>query len=440
MATLLAYPQPAGPAASTQFPDFNTTYGRSYATSPISQAFPRYDSPKAAFADPLPENAVAPGAIFAAQAAGGFGGSRKSTPHSSLAGLKRRSSSRARTDAATSSMADSARSPESQGPTAKERLKSNLKKVKQQKVDTSNTLDLSMTAEENEKRTGIQIYSQDRAIRSVADVHFKPLSRRRHNTFGHQAEYGSYQPSKPFTIAPQPPRSETSRSAYHSHANSTVNSEYSVDPFEGSRRPSVMDSGRPSLRLNTTSEATSVPSVTRPRRGTNQSSVSAGTPGSRSRKSLDKAMRALGRRDSTATADDMMDPVARVASIQAARQAFDARQEEKDAKYEAMAAKDRERQERKAQRKSEGRSRAGSHVPATASTQHLSEKVGEPVEGPEYAALPVPPLHSRPMMGARKLSERPPMSRKRNVKNRYAWFLSWLKTKFLNLARRRRKD
>lgn len=416
---------------ATRFPDFNAAPIASSTTSPLGHAFPRYASRGIVpGGSELYDYQPSFGAIAAAKAVDSYASSTATTNRAG----KRKSWNRTKTPPPPASSVDTTKSQASRATLAKDRFKSNLKKVAQQKEDQSTTLDLSKTAEENERRTGISIYSQGRAAKSATDVHFTPLSRRRNHTFhtfgyGTGADYGSFKPSVTFVPLDPSSRPGTPQTTRPSYAASTVNSVYSADS-----RPSMSASKRPSLHINTSTDATSIPSVTtRARRNTNQSSASANTPSSRPRKSLEKAMSIMTRRDSNAT-DEMMDPAARVASIQAARQAFDERQEKKDAKYEKRAARDRERQDKFSVGKSSGehRARGSSNAPKNSSTLHISEKVDD-LQGSAYDELPAALPSSWPTIGLRQTPERITFSRKRHVKNRYAGFLSWLKTKFLNL-------
>lgn len=438
-ASVLPYPQVVGSGIlpqqyASRFPDFSPASTATSTTSPFGHAFPRYE-PRGH------DYQCSFGAIAAAQAANSHA---TSTSRTTKAG-KRRSWNRTKTPPPPASSVDSVKSPAARATAAKDKFKSNLKKVAQQKEDQSTTLDLSKTAEENEKRTGIPIYSQERAAKSVTDVQFTPLSRLRNHTFhtfgyGAGADHGSFKPSAPFVLLDPGSRPGTPQTAHRSYANSTVNSEISIDRYESSSRPSASGSKRPSLHINTSTDTTSIPSLTiRGRRNTNQSSASANTPSSRPRKSLEKAISIMTRRDSNAT-DEMLDPAARVASIQAARQAFEERQGKKEAKYEKRAARDRERQEKRGGRQSSGehRARGSSDAPKNSSTLHISGKVDD-LQGTAYDELPAALPNSRPNVGSRVTRERITLSRKRHVKNRYAGFLSWLKTKFLNLGRRRRK-
>lgn len=335
------------------------------------------------------------------------------------------------------------KTPWSRTGSAKDRFKSNLKRIAQQKEGDTTTLDLSITAEENEKRSGMGIYNRQPASRSATDVRFTPTgSRPRNNTFANPADLTSFKPSVPFLAGigseSHPPSPRNAHLSYTSSA--AEDSVYSGgDAYSGTFRPSLHDSRRPSLRLHTDSELGSISSH-RARRNTNQSvgpdSVSS-PPTSKSRKSFDKAFSILSRKDSNATVD-ILDESTRAASIRAARLAFDQRQEMKDAKYEKRAAKDRERKEKKERSRSFGQDRRPSQLQQETRSTIIEEKTGASVQGKEYSELPVPSLSGRQSAALRKASERTKISRTRRLKTKYAWFLSWLRTKLLNVARRQR--
>lgn len=439
-ASVLTYP--AIPQPYAHFGEYhNGAVTVSPSSSPVAQNFPYYASQPPSLGGAgggayIPH--VSSGAIAAAQAAGGTIKPSQLGSRKSRNSPKRRSFGRAATTS-TDAALDTIRSTTSRT-TAKEKLKTNIKKAAHQRDDPPTTLDLSLTAEENERRTGIPLMISSRA-RAATDVPFVSVSRKRNNTTGGGAPDVSFKPTSPLVLPTHPgSRPATSHSTHHSHANSLANSEYSTDWLDGYRKTSAPVSERPSLRVNT-SEADSIRLNARRRRNTNQSSASATTPPSIPKKSFDRALSIITRQDSNAT-DDMMDPATRTASIRAARQAFEEREEKKDAKYQKRAAKDRERQEQKEKRKQNSvRSRAESNAPKTSSNLHLTEKVDDtphPVQGKAYDDLPIPHPSARPRMGGSMLPDIPKFSRKRHMKNRYASFLSWLKTKFLNLGRRRR--
>lgn len=431
-ALVLPYQQPttvpmyAQPYA-TNFPTLDTSDHYPSQGSPLSFRFPRYNTSKSTLTPDPYEDVASAGAIAAAKAAGDTSGP---TPRSMKLGNKRRSLGSANPITGPASE-KSARSDLPRATAAKDKIKSNLKKVAPQKPDPATTLDLSLTAEENERRTGIPIYSRDSGARSLTDVHFVPMGRRRNNTYGASTEYSSFKPSAPFTNSIRP----TSRphSPYVTLPTTYTNSSLN-DDLESSGHLSAVSSQRPSLRIKTSTDIGSLASMNRPRRGTNQSSASVMTSTSKPRKSMEKAFSIVTRRGSSATVE-AMDPATRVASIQAARQAFAERQEAKDAKYEKRAAKDREKQEKREMRKSESRNRSNSNAVKKSDTVPLSEKPQGAVETMAYNDLPIPPPSSRPTMGTRMMSEKQKFSRKRKVKNRYARFLSWLKTRLLNLGR-----
>ena len=158
--------------------------------------------------------------------------------------------------------------------------------------------------------------------------------------------------------------------------------------------------------------------------------------------------------------DEPIDPVARAATIQAARQAFDDRQEAKTRKFEEKEQRKAEQQQRK-QSKAEERRRRESYANArqqhdasvnntpelgTGSTSTFSpfpEMAEKPdfVSSGDYANIRPSTSHSAQSM-SRDLEEQadsrmqvPPVSRKRAGISQYFRFLSWLKTKILNLGR-----
>jgi len=178
----------------------------------------------------------------------------------------------------------------------------------------------------------------------------------------------------------------------------------------------------------------------------------------KSRTSFDRAFTFVSRGK-----DEPIDPVARAATIQAARQAFDDRQEAKARKFEEKEQRKAEQQQRK-QSKAEERRRRESYAQARQQQQdasvHNTPELGtgststfspfpdmverekpDFVTSGDYANIRPSTSHSAQSL-SRDLEEQadsrmqvPPVSRKRAGISQYFRFLSWLKTKILNLGR-----
>lgn len=320
----------------------------------------------------------------------------------------------------------------------KDRFKSNLKRIAQHKEDDVPSLDLSKTTEENERISGIDIHLQPRATRSVADRSVADMDSRRWND--PLAGLKSLKPSLPcFSVGSDSLLHDTTE---RPSTASVAGSDVSVFDAYASYRPSMNES-RLYLPIATMERESSATLPHRPRRSTNPSmtSVSASsvvTPSSaKSRRSIDKAFAVLTRGSSANTSDEMADGTTRAASIQAARQAFDERQQAKDAKFEKRAAKEQDRREQKARRSSTPGKPAQSGKSQRASRARVEgEKGSPPVETLEYSRLPVPPLASRPGTNAAMKHKAVKMSGTRRARSRYAAILSWIKTRILNLKRR----
>ena len=143
-ASVLTYPAiPQSYAHFGRYHDGATTISPS--SSPmLAQAFPRYAGQAPVVGGPYAPQ-ISSGAMAAAQAVGGPSRPPQLASRKTRNAPKRRSFGRGGTSPTEASV-DTTRSTTSR-PTAKEKFKSNIKKVGQQKDDQYAALDLSLTAE-----------------------------------------------------------------------------------------------------------------------------------------------------------------------------------------------------------------------------------------------------------------------------------------------------
>jgi len=425
---------------------------------------------------------------------------------------------------------------------AKSIIKQNLRKLSHAPDDQTATIDLSKTAEENEKRSGLGLAPGTllRNSRSVDVLGSGTVGKQHTRSYSHVSQLSTtsivYQPPTPFI--PLLPSgnvySPTATYGFSSPAFPTTdfgpptttyhNTTEDLNPYTGGRsrgltidsansgganssqkQSSRVHSSRSSTRhkITTTSNTsqTNLSSFTRPRRSSTNHSVDISANPGRSRTSFDRAFTFRSHSHVGENDPQASDPAAqRAATIQAARQAFDDRQEAKARKYEEKEARATVKQikkEEKQRRKStvsvtgRGHTRTGSKSPehthtlpggaigTGGSTEEIitgattfsafpmlstlsshTHEAGNPgfASSGDYAdirpstshsANTPSPYYESPMRedleGGSGVSARggagekaqhvPPVSRKRAAKSRYFRFLSWLKTKILNMER-----
>lgn len=372
-------------------------------------------------------------------------------------------------------------------------LKQNLRKLSQHQDDQDyNTIDLSKTAAENEERSGLGITTS----RSIPNIRTAPGGFRGHSrSHSHNSQHsvsGPWEPTvstlHPYTLPPT--RSYTASNDGLDFSGDVYTPPLPEDAVRRSRGATVDSStsdAKPKLRLITTpTETFEIPPLpalnqnnpsltsldrtsTRPRRSTNQSHQSANN-GELNMTPLTKASLNYLTRTKT---DEPVDAVTRAATIQAARQAFEDREEDKARKYEEQEQRAQSRQQRKIakieekkRRKSDAVNTAANQAaqrPGSAATparSHYSYNSNDTPERPEFRSggeyaslesLGLPGPSSRPAHAAvsTKLAHsrsaepamplRPTISKRRAVKMSYVQFVTWAKTKILNVGRRRRQ-
>jgi len=421
---------------------------------------------------------------------------------------------------------------------AKSIIKQNLRKLSHAPDDNQiAAIDLSKTAEENEKRAGLSLAPGTllRNSRSVDALGSGTVGKQHTRSCSHVSQISTtsfqYQPPTPFIPLlpsgnvysppatygfPSPAFPTTDfgpppTTTYHNitedtnpytggrNRGLTIDSANSGGAGSSQKQSSRVHSSRSSTRHKTTTisntSQTNLSSFTRPRRSSTNHSVDIAANPGRSRTSFDRAFTFRSHSHVAENDPIAIDPVAqRAATIQAARQAFDDRQEAKARKYEEKEARAAEKQikkEEKQRRKStvsvggKGHARTGSRspehtnaLPRGASAEEITtgattfsafpllstlsshtHETGNPefASSGDYAdirpstshsANTPSPYYESPMredlegglgaggVGAREQTQHvPPVSRKRAAKSRYFRFVSWLKTKMLNLER-----
>lgn len=344
------------------------------------------------------------------------------------------------------------------GPALK--IKPYLRKLSS-KEETSR-IDLSRTAEENERLAGLGMGDYQNASRSVSDVTFVPVGRSRHNratSNGSQfsTNSGLQRPTAPYAHpmrqTPRPYTPPVSKSY------STSMSEISDDPtdlimaddyrsklFEGHhyRSGSIgsLPSQPPPLHIHTSSSFTclnasqssvpsSLPTGGRPRGDTLHSIDTLGSPSS-GRASLDKAVSFLRSGKST---DDLDAAASRAASIRALRAAYNEKEQAKELRAEKEALRLASRQAKKEQSKNKP-----DVIPSRARTRSNSRNEKGDIVGKAYndysnshpRALPVTGP-ARPRASTKTSSAG---SANRGAKSTWLGFLAWFRTRLLRLGRK----
>ena len=383
---------------------------------------------------------------------------------------------------------DDSRSPSSRSVT-RDKIKHNWKKLAQgREEEYRDTIDLSRTAAENEERSGLNIHTRISTARSATDVNFNRTPRARHgplisHTSQQSTVSGSFQPTLPFVHPMRQKSRPYTPTTTQSYANSVISSDYSGDVFPGLAQDDVTNGhrhhsaqysssmaslpDRPPLYITTTGSATRLanPSqnnlsaatsftTTRPRRSTNRS-IDTTSPTSRS--SVDRALNLI-RRPTQDT--EPVDPVVRAMNINAARQAFAAREEAKTRKYEKQEQKATDREMKKTA-KEEDKRRRKSDAQERPTRDMTAEESDDYARAPHHAERTAVPESSLPTrrktggsyhpqddlvigrtinLGPSIEKTQPRISRQKEVtKNRYLRFLTWLKMRLLHLGKKRRK-
>ncbi|KAH7391076.1 hypothetical protein DE146DRAFT_155036 [Phaeosphaeria sp. MPI-PUGE-AT-0046c] len=340
--------------------------------------------------------------------------------------------------------------------------------------ETSNGLDLSRPAAENEGLAGLGIADYGGYSRSISDVTFTPVNgRHRHtrstsNTSQFSTSSGGMQRPTPLPSIRQTPHSFVSPIS-PADPPSVLGSEQeagdimSEDEFRvrqnaydpGRRSGSLSSVPGTSLRIHTNNSSTrlaasysqSSVSLTSPvaparSRGDTLKSIDTATSPS-SRTSFDHATRFIrGGRDSP------VDAASRAASIRAAREKFEADQRAKEAKYEKEAHKQAEREYRKQQKKEEHQSRKSEahdraeYNRSRSVSDAQNEKAPRPsVGGRQYSDHRQAHSNSLPKYVTTVDPEKqngavPQVTKSRAVKGRWLRFITWFKTRLLRMSRK----
>ena len=334
----------------------------------------------------------------------------------------------------------------------------------------NNTVDLSRPAEENGSLAGLGISEYGGTYRSAADVNFTGMnSRGRHNrstsnTSQFSTSSSIQRPTAPYLPpirqTPRPYTPPISRSTPPSLLGSENEADDIMTDEEFRLRQNAYDPARrsgslssvpgvaPALRIHTTGSSTrlggsyshSSVSLTSPiaqsrSRGDTLRSIDTTSPSSRT--SFDKTFNFIrGGRDSPADAQS------RAASIRAARQAFNEKEEAKERRYASEAIKQEERNQRKQYRQEEHQRRKSETHERKLHTR--SRSVSDPNE--KTLGTPRPsvgtrqysdhrPAHTRlmPAIDSEKTVAQPKVTKSRAAKGRWMRFVTWFKTRLLRM-------
>lgn len=333
-------------------------------------------------------------------------------------------------------------------------------------------IDLSRTVAENEERCsglGISMQSpavdlastgQDDLYRSASGsrAHQRSIS---HTSAASNASVTSFKPSAPFvhpykqsptipTATPSPRISESisEHESYFPAGGSNGISNLDSDTCAPSQ--SAVPSRRPSLRLNTAT----APRSLRIRSASYTVAGADGVAGKRSRRATDLSLESPTP-TSRASLDraftfirgeqEPLDPLAKAATIHAARQAFEERQEAKDRKWEKLERKAAERAERQAEkkderarRKSECADRKRSSNVAVAGYNELqldSESRRRRHSLPKLRSSSAPTSAKQVHFKSTETMAPTKKSAKHTAKTNYARFGLWFKTHLFHMSR-----
>lgn len=360
-------------------------------------------------------------------------------------------------------------------PISKDKVKSNLRRLATKEEDNT-TLDLSLTAAENEQRSGLAIHSPSPTSPLTSGFDFSHGGRHRSHVRSYSATSqqshvsGSFKPSAPFALSMQrSPRPNTPPQEYNAFAGSAVGSEVSSDalgilqPVESSKQSSAVEvskaasrvSSRPTLNLSTSEISTAQmaaksqsnlsyasSSFTTSRRNTTMSDGANNTPTSRTSTGTDRALRHANTsfRDSPT-----LDLDSRTASIHAARRAFVEKEEAKNKKHQERERKSTEKRARKMSKQHDGQRRKSDASEKTRSrASSKAQKPTKQTQGSNYADLAPAPETALPRRGddpnvewsPRQMAPR--VSSKRAAKAGYVGLLGWLKLRFLSRGKKPR--
>lgn len=351
-----------------------------------------------------------------------------------------------------------------------------------------NRVDLSKPAAENEGLAGLGIRDFGGVSRSAAEVRFESAStgRSRHqratsNGSQFSNASSSQRPTAPYMhpmrYTPRPYTPPIAKSYTTSVLDSEASDE-AVDvisdddfrhrqpnrPFDPSQShfqhhsdnmSSSMPAAPPQLHLHTSLNGSltrladnpsqssltgSVPARQRSRGGT-LASLDTASPSSRT--SIDKAFSFIRGNRSASDSDPAIDPVARAASIHAARLAYNERQEAKERKAEKEEARRQDRERKRQDRKEERiRRKSDAEESKRARADSSNEKV-DAFAGKAYDENK--PVHARslpaqveapPSRGqSARLRGRQGEGKRRGARSKWLSFMAWFRTRLLRLSR-----
>ena len=362
---------------------------------------------------------------------------------------------------------------------SKDKVKNNLRRLATKDEGATTGIDLSLTAAENEERSGLAIYSPSPTSPLTSGFDFSHSGRHRAHVRSYSATSqqsgvsGSFKPSVPFALPIQrSPRPDSPPAEYNHFANSTVGSEYSSDALgilresdtSTSRRSSAVDgpriasrvSSRPNLHISTSESSTAQvasksqsnlshasSSFTRSRGNTAVSYEAANaTPTSRTSTGTDLGLGFMRHANTSSRDSPIMDAESRAASIHAARRAFVEKEEAKTRKYEERARKSTEKRARKMSKGQDSpRRKSDASEKSRVKPTAASRKPSKQTQGSNYADLAPAPETALPRRGddpnvecsPRQTTPKP--ARKRTGKSGNVGVLAWLKLRMLSLGR-----
>lgn len=331
----------------------------------------------------------------------------------------------------------------------------------------NNSIDLSRPAAENEGLAGLGITEYSR---SVSDVHFTGMnSRGRHNrstsnTSQFSTSSSLQRPTAPYlppirqTPRPYtPPISKSSPSSVLGSENEVddimTDEEFrlrqtSYDPARRSGSISSVPGVAPALRIHTTGSSTrlggsysqSTVSLTSPvagsrSRGDTLQSVNTTTSPS-SRTSFDKTFGFIrGGRDSP------VDAASRAASIRAARQAFNEKEEAKEQKRAVHEIRKQYKEQERQQRKSETHERKDHKRSRSVSDTNVTSTPRPSIGGRQYsdhrhAHTRTLPAYVTTISDEKRIGAQPQVTKSRAAKGRWLRFVTWFKTRILRMSRK----
>lgn len=339
---------------------------------------------------------------------------------------------------------------------SRETLIQNLRRISTYKglESKSDVIDLSLTIAENQEKSGLRLYSSFTDIRSQADNILDSAGRRRgHARSTSQTSQSSYiaspfQPTAPFVLPMRSTSFQNNQPVANNYASSYTNITQQLVTEGGSRLRSGLSNDAPSpiiaspmpCAMPMRMDLPSTPSL----EGGSQSSTP-GFPSTRPRGGTDRSFDTMTPIVRTSTdktfnfkrnKDEPMDYMTRAASIQAARQAFQEKEEAKARKYEKQEQKAMERQQRK---ESKGGERQPKVVERGMTSNSFHTEKAESMYSAGRTASPERTKKSdRPTTYA--AAEESTVSRKKAARSRYRRFITWLKTRLFYLGRGGKSD